>query len=73
MHFRRIGIATLALSFATQFAWAIVTSDQPGSHVIAPGQTAFGLNLDGVVMVGGLLFGGKRSANSVTERATIRP
>jgi hypothetical protein len=57
MDLRPIGIATLALSFATQSAWAIVTSDQPGSHVVAPGQTAFGLNLDGVVIVGGLLLG----------------
>jgi hypothetical protein len=57
MHLRRIGIATLALSFATQSAWAIVTSDQPGSHVVTPGQATFGLNLDGVVIVGGLLFG----------------
>jgi secreted trypsin-like serine protease len=57
MHFRRIGIATLALSFAAQSAWAIVTSDQLGSHVVTPGQATFGLNLDGVVIVGGLLFG----------------
>jgi hypothetical protein len=33
--------------------WAIVTSDQPGSHVVVPGQPAFGLRLDGVVLVGG--------------------
>jgi hypothetical protein len=33
-------------------AWAIVTSDEAGSHVVAPGQPAFGLNLDGVVLIG---------------------
>jgi secreted trypsin-like serine protease len=33
--------------------WAIVTSDQTGSHVVTPGQIAFGLNLDGVSIVGG--------------------
>jgi hypothetical protein len=32
--------------------WAIVTSDTPGSHVVTPGQPAFGLNLDGVVLIG---------------------
>jgi hypothetical protein len=37
----------------TQTTWAIITSDSPGSHVVTPGQPAFGLNLDGVVMVGG--------------------
>jgi hypothetical protein len=33
--------------------WAIVTSDQTGGHVVTPGQTTFGLNLDGVAIVGG--------------------
>jgi hypothetical protein len=46
---------TLCLSIVTQTAWAIITSDTPGSHIVTPGQPAFGLNLDGVVMVGGLL------------------
>jgi hypothetical protein len=32
---------------------AIVTSDQPGSHIVPPGQPGFGLNLDSVVIVGG--------------------
>jgi hypothetical protein len=34
---------------------SIVTSDATGSHIVTPGQPAFGLNLDGVAMVGGLL------------------
>jgi hypothetical protein len=42
-------------TIASRLVWAIVTSDVPGSHVIEPGQPAFGLNLDGVVMIGGLL------------------
>jgi hypothetical protein len=33
---------------AQQRAHAIVTSDTPGSHVVAPGAITFGLNLDGV-------------------------
>lgn len=37
---------------AWQPAQAIVTSDQFGSHLVAPGQTSFGIDLDGVVMVG---------------------
>jgi hypothetical protein len=37
-----------------QPAWAIVTSDQAGSHGVTAGQPAFGLNLDGVAMIGGL-------------------
>jgi hypothetical protein len=36
-----------------QPSWAIVTSDQAGSHVVTPGAPVFGLNLDGVVIVGG--------------------
>ena len=43
----------LAIGIITQAAWAIITSDQPGSHLVAPGQLAFGLNLNGVVIVGG--------------------
>jgi hypothetical protein len=34
-------------------ASAIVTSDQAVSQVVPPGQSAFGLNLDAVAMVGG--------------------
>jgi hypothetical protein len=44
---------------AARPASAIVTSDEAGSHVVAPGQAAFGLDLDGVAIVGGLNpFGG---------------
>ncbi|TWT88884.1 Trypsin [Pseudobythopirellula maris] len=32
-------------------AWGVVTSDGDGTHVVAPGVPAFGLNLDGVVRV----------------------
>ena len=42
----------LALGIVARPAWAIVTSDSPGSHVVGPGQFAFGLNLDGVAIVG---------------------
>ena len=31
---------------------AVVTSDTSGSHVVLPGQTTFGLNLDGVALLG---------------------
>jgi hypothetical protein len=47
--------ALLVLTTVSQSTWAIVTSDTPGSHVVVPGQPVFGLNLDGVAMVGGLL------------------
>jgi hypothetical protein len=35
-------------------AQAVVTSDEAGSHVAAPGETTYGINPDGVVIVGGL-------------------
>jgi hypothetical protein len=53
MHLGSFRIGVLGIGIITQSAWAIVTSDQPGSHVVAPGQAAFGLNLDGVLIVGG--------------------
>jgi hypothetical protein len=37
---------------AARPAWAIVTSDEEGSHVVLPGQAAFGVNLDGVALIG---------------------
>jgi hypothetical protein len=43
----------LALVANVHPAWAIVTSDRAGTHVVTPGQPAFGLNLDGIAMVGG--------------------
>jgi secreted trypsin-like serine protease len=45
--------AFVMVAVITQTTWAIITSDSPGSHVVPPGQLAFGLNLEGVVMVGG--------------------
>jgi hypothetical protein len=59
MHLGYLSAAMLALATFTQTAWAIVTSDEPGSHVVGPGQTAFELNLDGVVIVGGLRLSGQ--------------
>ncbi len=52
MH-RLFVLTVLAATTLASPAWAIVTSDQAGSHVVSPGQPAFGFNLDGVVMVGG--------------------
>ena len=55
MHVRYCRIACvgmLALGIVARPAWAIVTSDSPGSHIVAPGQPVFGLNLDGVAIVG---------------------
>jgi hypothetical protein len=53
MYFRYLISGTLVLGIVTQPAWPIVTSDQAGSHVVILGQPAFGLNLNGVVIVGG--------------------
>jgi hypothetical protein len=39
--------------------WAIITSDTPGSHIVSAGQPAFGLNLDGVAMIGGIFPDGE--------------
>jgi hypothetical protein len=41
-------LALVLHAFAVNSAHAIVTSDEPGSHVVGPGEVAFGLNLDGV-------------------------
>ncbi|MEX2139874.1 MAG: trypsin-like serine protease [Pirellulales bacterium] len=48
---RLIYFASAFLVLGAHHAPAIVTSDTPGSHVVAPGETAFGLNLDGVARV----------------------
>jgi hypothetical protein len=53
MHLGKFWIGVLGIGIITQSTWAIVTSDQTGSHVVTPGQAAYGLNFDGVVMVGG--------------------
>jgi hypothetical protein len=46
-------VTTLAFALAlASRACAIVTSDEAGSHVVVPGQPAFGVNLDGVVLIG---------------------
>jgi trypsin len=42
----------MLVGFAIDPAHAMVTSDQFGSHVVAPGVPNFSVNLDGVVMVG---------------------
>jgi hypothetical protein len=52
---RQVCGAALILVANVLPACAIVTSDQAGSHIVTPGQPVFGINLDGVVMVGGLL------------------
>jgi hypothetical protein len=53
LRWHRICNLALAVASIAQPAWAIVTSDQAGTHVVPPGQSPFGLNLDGVVIVGG--------------------
>ena len=44
---------TLAL-FPVGPALAVVTSDAPGTHVVTPGTSAFGVNLDGVTLLAAL-------------------
>jgi hypothetical protein len=53
MQNRSIFWVTLVVGIVARSAFAIVTSDVAGSHNVPPGQPAFGMNLDGVVMVGG--------------------
>jgi hypothetical protein len=55
MCLRDFWIGVLGMGFISPSVLAIVTSDTPGSHIVTPGQRTFGLNLDGVVMIGGLL------------------
>jgi hypothetical protein len=59
MHRRCVYSASLILGLFTQSALAIITSDTPGSHIVSAGQPAFGLNLDGVAMIGGLFPDGE--------------
>jgi hypothetical protein len=48
-NWQKLWLATaLAAGCLCSSARAIVTSDVAGSHIVAPGETAFGLNLDGV-------------------------
>jgi hypothetical protein len=42
----------LQLTHLTSSALAIVTSDDPANHRVVPGVTAYGLNLDGVAVIG---------------------
>lgn len=49
---RRTLPSCFAFFLAVSSAHAIVTSDQFGSHRVTPGELSFGLDLDGVVMVG---------------------
>lgn len=49
---RRATMLFLVTLLTAESTEAIVTSDEFGSHVVAPGETIFGINLDGVVMVG---------------------
>jgi secreted trypsin-like serine protease len=51
---RLASVGVLALGFVSGPTWAIVTSDVAGSHVVTPGVPAFGVNLDGVAIVGGM-------------------
>jgi secreted trypsin-like serine protease len=51
--FRALILAAIAVGAIASNAWAVVTSDQAASHVVPLGQLAFGLDLEGVVMVGG--------------------
>jgi hypothetical protein len=55
MHLRYLFVGMFGLGLIARSALAIVTSDTPGSHIVTPGQIAYGLNLDGVAMIGGLL------------------
>ena len=49
---RRFAVAAVLLIGTP--AKSLVTSDAPGSHIAPPGTTAYGINPDGVAIVGGL-------------------
>jgi hypothetical protein len=57
-------LTSVALLLAATVApgWAIVMSDELGSHVVAPGEVTFGINPDGVVIVGGLKPSGEAAS-----------
>src|SRR5688572_722564 len=44
-------VILVALVHSPLASHAIVTSDIAGSHIVAPGQSPFGLNLDGVARI----------------------
>ncbi len=49
---RRAALCTLTLLAVSDAAQALVTSDAFGTHAVVPGVPSYGINLDGVVMVG---------------------
>lgn len=51
---KRILLLVMLLGWPIQSTEAIVTSDVLGSHVVTPGEPSFGINTDGVVMIGKL-------------------
>jgi hypothetical protein len=51
---RCLALAIVLTAVATDRMAAVVTSDVSGSHVVQPGERAFGIDADGVVIVGGL-------------------
>lgn len=58
---RKFGVIIILV--ADTRALAVVTSDQPGSHVVSPGEITYGIDPDGIVIVGGL--------KSTTEAAGV--
>ena len=49
-----LALAIVLTAVATDRVAAVVTSDVSGSHVVQPGEPAFGIDADGVVIVGGM-------------------
>ena len=45
--------ALVLLAMVATSASGVVTSDTAGSHVTAPGETTFGVNIDGVALLAG--------------------
>jgi hypothetical protein len=67
----RACVVALVLTTAPHSALAIVTSDEPGSHIVVPGQPAFDLNLDGVARINTNLLAGPLSSSTaalITDR-----
>ena len=56
---KRTLFLVILLGWPVDSAEAIVTSDEFGSHVVTPGEPSFGLNTDGVAMVGAILPSGE--------------
>jgi hypothetical protein len=66
---KRTFLLVIVLTGNLQSAAAIVTSDKLGSHIVTPGQPSFGINTDGVVMIGKLHDAGR--AESTCSGALI--